>query len=169
MVGEDMMALRIAVLTVSDTRNEATDHSGQALVTHLENAGHLLADRAIITDDRYKVRAVLSQWIADETIHVVLVTGGTGFARRDVTPEAVLPLLDKTIDGFGEMFRALSIADVGSSTVQSRAVGGLANNTVIFCLPGSTGACELAWNKIIAAQLDSNNKPCNFVTAIQGD
>ena len=169
MVGEDMMALRIAVLTVSDTRNEATDHSGQTLVTHLENAGHLLADRAIITDDRYKVRAVLSQWIADETIHVVLVTGGTGFARRDVTPEAVLPLLDKTIDGFGEMFRALSIADVGSSTVQSRAVGGLANNTVIFCLPGSTGACELAWNKIIAAQLDSNNKPCNFVTAIQGD
>jgi len=168
-MGEITMALRIAVLTVSDTRDEETDHSGQILVTHLENSGHLLAERAISTDDRYKVRAVLSQWIADANIHAILVTGGTGFARRDVTPEAVLPLLDKTIDGFGEMFRALSIADVKSSAIQSRALAGMANHTVIFCMPGSTSACELAWKEIIAPQLDSNNKPCNFVGVIQGD
>jgi molybdenum cofactor biosynthesis protein B len=169
MASEKQMVLRIAVLTVSDTRNEETDHSGQALLDGLKGAGHMLAERKIITDDRYKIRAALSQWIADTDVHVILITGGTGFARRDVTPEAVLPLLDKTIDGFGEMFRALSITDVKSSTIQSRALAGMANRTVIFCLPGSTSACELAWREIIAPQLDSNNKPCNFVAAMQGD
>ena len=169
MTGEKKMALGIAVLTVSDTRTEETDYSGGSLVANLISAGHVLAERKIITDDRYKVRSVLSQCIAAENVHVILMTGGTGFSRRDVTPEAVLPLLDKTIDGFGEMFRALSIAAVKSSTIQSRALAGMANNTVIFCLPGSTSACELAWTEIIAPQLDSNNKPCNFVAAIQGD
>jgi len=169
MTAKNQMTLQIAVLTVSDTRREETDHSGQTLINHLLAANHLLVDRRIITDDLYKVRAVLSQWIADDTVHAILVTGGTGFARRDVTPEAVMPLLDKTIDGFGELFRALSINAVGSSTIQSRALAGMANNTVIFCMPGSTSACDLAWDEIIAPQLDSNNKPCNFVSAIQGD
>ena len=169
MATDKQLGCRIAVLTVSDTRREDNDHSGQALINGLQGAGHTLAAREIVTDDLYKVRAVLSGWIADAAVHAILVSGGTGFSSRDVTPEAVRPLLDKTIEGFGEMFRALSIAEVKSSTIQSRALAGMANRTVIFCMPGSTSACELAWKEIIEPQLDSRNKPCNFVSVIQAD
>lgn len=161
------MALDIAVLTVSDTRTADTDTSGQYLQDALLAAGHRCFDRQIVRDDIYQVRAVLSRWIADESVQAVLVTGGTGFSGRDSTPEAVAPLLDKTIDGFGEVFRALSLAEIGSSTVQSRALGGLANHTVIFCMPGSTGACRTAWTGIIRDQLDSRHRPCNFVGVLR--
>lgn len=155
--------LGTAVLTVSDTRTEENDTSGDFLAEAAQEAGHRILDRVIVKDDVYQLRAVLSAWIADEGIQVVLVTGGTGFSGRDSTPEAVVPLLDKTIEGFGEVFRALSRDEIGSSTIQSRAVAGLANNTVIFCVPGSTGACRTAWNGLIREQLDSTHKPCNFV------
>ena len=141
--------LNVAVLTVSDTRTRDTDTSGQFLEDALLGAGHNLADRTIVIDDIYRIRAVLSAWIADPDMHSVLVTGGTGFSGRDSTPEAVLPLFDKTIEGFGEVFRALSFEEIGSSTVQSRALAGLANRTAIFCMPGSTGACKTAWNGLI--------------------
>ncbi|TGD74195.1 molybdenum cofactor biosynthesis protein B [Mangrovimicrobium sediminis] len=156
-------ALAIAVLTVSDTRTEDNDSSGHFLAEALGEAGHSLADKVIVIDDMYQIRAVLSRWIADPAVDAVLVTGGTGFSGRDSTPEAVRPLFDKEIDGFGEVFRALSLAEIGSSTVQSRAVAGYANNTVVFCMPGSTGACRTAWGGIIREQLDSSHRPCNFV------
>jgi len=156
-------SLAIAVLTVSDTRTEDTDTSGQYLVEELLAAGHCLAAKNIVVDDIYQIRAVLSGWIADAGVHAVLVTGGTGFSGRDSTPEAVQPLFDKDIDGFGEIFRALSHAEIGSSTIQSRAVAGFANETVIFCMPGSTGACRTAWQGLIREQLDSSHRPCNFV------
>lgn len=156
-------ALNIAVLTLSDTRTLAEDRSGDTLVERLEAAGHQLLDRALIPDDIYQMRAVVSRWIADPEIQVILATGGTGFSGRDSTPEAIRPLLDTEIEGFGELFRQLSWAEIGSSTVQSRALGGLANRTAIFCLPGSTGACRTAWDKILLEQLDSTHKPCNFV------
>ncbi|MEQ9464860.1 MAG: molybdenum cofactor biosynthesis protein B [Haliea sp.] len=159
--------LGIAVLTVSDTRTADTDTSGQYLQEALLAAGHRCSDRQIVRDDIYQIRAVLSRWIADESVQAVLVTGGTGFSGRDSTPEAVAPLFDKSIDGFGEVFRALSLAEIGSSTVQSRALGGLANNTVIFCVPGSTGACRTAWTGIICDQLDSRHRPCNFVGVLR--
>ncbi len=159
--------LGVAVLTVSDTRTADTDTSGQYLQESLLAAGHRCSDRQIVRDDIYQIRAVLSRWIADESVEVILVTGGTGFSGRDSTPEAVMPLLDKTIDGFGEVFRALSLAEIGSSTVQSRALGGLANNTVVFCMPGSTGACRTAWTGIIRDQLDSRHRPCNFVGVLR--
>ena len=146
--------LNVAVLTVSDTRTKETDTSGQFLEDALLKAGHSLADRSIVIDDIYRIRAVLSAWIADPEVHSVLVTGGTGFSGRDSTPEAVQPLFDKTIEGFGEVFRALSFEEIGSSTVQSRAIAGLANRTAIFCMPGSTGACKTAWNGLIRDQLD---------------
>lgn len=155
--------LAIAVLTVSDTRTEEDDTSGHFLVEALQDAGHGLADKAIVVDDIYKIRAVLSAWIADEQVDAVLITGGTGFSGRDSTPEAVRPLFDKDIDGFGEIFRILSHEEIGSSTVQSRALAGFANNTVIFCMPGSTGACRTAWGGLISEQLDSSHRPCNFV------
>ena len=155
--------LAIAVLTVSDTRTQENDTSGQYLVEALEAAGHSTAARAIVIDDIYQIRAVLSKWIADAGIDAVLVTGGTGFSGRDSTPEAVRPLFDKDIEGFGEVFRALSHAEIGSSTIQSRALAGFANNTVIFCMPGSTGACKTAWQGVIREQLDSSHRPCNFV------
>lgn len=155
--------LPVAVLTVSDTRNEETDTSGKYLVEALQAAGHTLADKKIVRDDIYQIRAVLSRWIADETVKAVLITGGTGFSGRDSTPEAVIPLFDKVIDGFGEIFRAYSLQEIGSSTIQSRAIAGLANNTVVFCMPGSTGACKTAWVNIIREQLDSAHRPCNFV------
>ncbi len=155
--------LQLAVLTVSDTRTEEDDTSGHYLVEALQAAGHGLAAKAIVVDDIYRIRAVLSHWIAEESIDAVLVTGGTGFSGRDSTPEAVRPLFDKDIDGFGEIFRALSYDEIGSSTVQSRAVAGFANDTVIFCMPGSTGACKTAWNGLIREQLDSSHRPCNFV------
>jgi len=156
-------SLNIAVLTVSDTRTENDDTSGQFLVAALQESNHRAADKQIVKDDIYQIRAVLSAWIANSDIHTVLITGGTGFSGRDSTPEAVGPLLDKSIEGYGELFRQLSYEEIGTSTVQSRAVGGLANNTVIFCMPGSTGACRTAWTGIIREQLDSTHRPCNFV------
>jgi len=162
-----MGQLNIGVLTVSDTRNVETDKSGGYLISEIEASGHQLVTRAIVVDDIYQIRAILSQWIADHVIHAVIVTGGTGFYGRDSTPEAVLPLLDKTMPGFGELFRAVSFEEIGSSTIQSRAIGGLANNTVIFCLPGSTGACKTAWTKIIKEQLTLEFSPCNFVKLLK--
>ena len=160
-------SLPVAVLTVSDTRTEADDTSGQYLVEALQGAGHECAAKAIVIDDIYQIRATLSAWIADAGISAVLVTCGTGFSGRDSTPEAVLPLFDKEIDGFGEVFRALSFEEIGSSTVQSRALAGLANDTVIFCMPGSTGACRTAWEGLIREQLDSSHRPCNFVGVLR--
>ena len=160
--------LNIAVLTVSDTRTADTDTSGQFLEDSLLEAGHVLASRAIVVDDIYQIRARLSAWIADSTVHAVLVTGGTGVSGRDSTPEAVLPLFDKTIEGFGEVFRALSLQEIGSSTVQSRAIAGLANRTAVFCMPGSTGACKTAWNGVIKDQLDAEHRPCNFSKVLKG-
>ncbi len=159
--------LSIAVLTVSDTRTGADDSSGDFLVQALEAAGHHTCGRAIVRDDIYQIRAILSAWIVDETVNAVLITGGTGFSGRDSTPEAVRSLFDKEIEGFGEVFRALSYAEIGSSTVQSRALAGYANDTVIFCMPGSTGACRTAWNGVIREQLDSSHRPCNFVGVLR--
>jgi len=164
---DTLQALGVAVLTVSDTRSLEDDTSGQFLVDALTDAGHNTAARDIVRDDIYQVRAVLSAWIADDAIDAVLVTGGTGFSGRDSTPEAVRPLFDKEVDGFGEVFRALSYEEIGSSTIQSRAIAGLANNTVIFCMPGSTGACKTAWNGLVREQLDSTHRPCNFVGVIR--
>lgn len=155
--------LNIAVMTVSDTRTEDTDKSGNTLVKLLTEAGHALADKRIVPDDIYKIRAVVSQWIADETINAVITTGGTGITGRDTTPEAVAALFDKPIDGFGEVFRAVSYEEINTSTIQSRAVGGVANATFIFCLPGSTGACRTGWGKLISHQLDYRTRPCNLV------
>lgn len=153
----------IAVLTVSDSRGLELDGSGRVLIERLSAAGHRLAGRAILPDDVYRIRAQVSAWIADPAVHVVLSTGGTGLTGRDGTPEAVAPLLDKTIDGFGEVFRALSFEEIGASTIQSRAVAGVANGTYIFCLPGSSGACRTGWDKLIAPQLDYRTRPCNLV------
>lgn len=159
----EFVALNIAVLTVSDTRTMETDTSGQALVERLQEAGHHLQARNIVKDDVYQLRAQVSQWIADPEVHVILTTGGTGFSHRDSTPEALAPLFDKAIEGFGELFRVLSHDEIGTSTIQSRALAGLANGTVIFCLPGSTGACRTGWDRIISEQLDKRHRPCNFV------
>ena len=155
--------LNIAVMTVSDTRTEETDKSGNQLKRLLESDGHRLADKAIVPDDIYRIRATLSGWIADPEIQVAITTGGTGLTGRDGTPEAVMPLLDKVIDGFGEMFRVISYDIIGTSTMQSRALAGVANGTFIFCLPGSTGACKDGWSKLISAQLDYRTQPCNLV------
>ncbi|HLV78489.1 MAG TPA: molybdenum cofactor biosynthesis protein B [Marinobacter sp.] len=158
----ELKPLNMALLTVSDTRGAEEDTSGQYLEDSICGAGHRLLARRILPDDIYLMRALIAQWIADPEIHVILITGGTGFHERDSTPEAVGPLLDKTIDGFGEEFRRLSAAEIGTSTIQSRAFAGLANHTVIFCLPGSTGACRTGWNGILETQLDSRHGPCNF-------
>lgn len=155
-------ALKLAVLTVSDSRTLADDTSGDYLVGALQEAGHALAERALLRDDKYALRARVSHWIADEAIDGILVTGGTGFTGRDSTPEALLPLLDKPMPGFGEMFRVLSFEEIGTSTLQSRAFAGLANATFVFCLPGSTSACRTAWEKLIRAQLDARTRPCNL-------
>ena len=159
----DFISLDIAVLTVSDSRDEASDKSGPLLVGYLTEAGHRLAEKTIVPDDKYRIREVLSRWIADEGLQVVLTTGGTGVTGRDGTPEAVTPLLDKVIDGFGETFRSLSYQTIGTSTLQSRAIAGVANGTYIFCLPGSSGACKDAWTKLISTQLDYRTRPCNLV------
>ena len=164
----EFVPLNIAVLTVSDTRGSHNDTSGDFLAQASADAGHKLAARRIVPDDIYQIRAEVSAWIADDAVQVVLVTGGTGFAGRDSTPEAVAPLLDKQIEGFGEVFRALSLTEIGSSTIQSRALGGMANRTVVFCVPGSAGACRTAWNGIIREQLDSTHRPCNFVAVLTG-
>ena len=162
--GADFIPLRLCVLTVSDTRNAANDSSGDFLVQALLAEGHILADRALLPDNRYLLRARVSQWIADESVDGILVTGGTGFTGRDSTPEALLPLLDKSMPGFGEMFRALSFEEIATSTLQSRAFAGLANATFLFCLPGSTSACRTGWEKLIRAQLDARTKPCNLAS-----
>ncbi|MBP1151484.1 MULTISPECIES: molybdenum cofactor biosynthesis protein B [Methylocaldum] len=159
----DFVPLNIAILTVSDTRTEDTDVSGKTLVDRLSAAGHRLADKRIVADDIYRIRAVVSEWIASETIQVVITTGGTGVTGRDGTPEAVSVLFDKTLDGFGEVFRAISYQDIKTSTIQSRAVAGVANGTYIFCLPGSSGACRTAWDQLIRDQLDYRTRPCNLV------
>jgi molybdenum cofactor biosynthesis protein B len=158
-----LIPLTIAVLTISDSRNESNDKSGDLLVRQLTDAGHQLAEKKIVADDKYQIRAAISNWIVDESIQVVLTTGGTGVTGRDGTPEAVIPLLDKVIDGFGEMFRNLSYQNIGSSTLQSRAIAGVANGTYLFCLPGSSGACKDAWTQLINAQLDYRTRPCNLV------
>src|SRR5258706_7324847 len=155
--------LRIAVLTVSDTRSEETDTSGKTLVDRLLKAGHALADKTIVPDDVYKIRAVVSRWIADPEVQVVLTTGGTGVTGRDGTPEAIQRLLDKEIVEFGETFRAISFGEIKTSTIQSRAIAGVANGTYIFCLPGSSGACRTGWDQLIEAQLDYRTRPCNLV------
>lgn len=159
----ELIPLNIAVLTVSDSRGEAEDKSGALLIARLREAGHTLAERRIVRDDIYAIRAQVSQWIADPGVNVVLSTGGTGVTGRDGTPEAVAPLLDKQIDGFGEIFRMLSYQGIKTSTIQSRALAGVANATYIFCLPGSSGACRDAWDEIISAQLDYRTRPCNLV------
>jgi molybdenum cofactor biosynthesis protein B len=155
--------IRIAVLTVSDSRDEATDKSGRLLVERLQKAGHQLAEKAIVPDDVYQIRAVVSRWIADADVNAVITTGGTGVTGRDGTPEAVRPLLDKVIEGFGETFRAVSWHQIKTSTLQSRAIAGVANATYVFCVPGSSGACATAWDEIIEAQLDFRTRPCNLV------
>ncbi|SMF95538.1 molybdenum cofactor biosynthesis protein B [Methylomagnum ishizawai] len=155
--------LSIAVLTVSDTRTEATDTSGKTLVERLASAGHRAADKRIVPDDIYQIRAIVSAWIADPAIQVVIATGGTGVTGRDGTPEAVAALFDKTLDGFGEMFRAISYQEIKTSTLQSRALAGVANGTYIFCLPGSANACRTGWDRLIQDQLDYRTRPCNLV------
>ena len=155
--------LHIAVLTVSDTRTDADDKSGDALVKLLTEAGHVLAEKRIVPDDIYQIRAAASEWIADANINAVITTGGTGITGRDSTPEAISALFDKQIDGFGEVFRAVSFEEINTSTIQSRAVAGVANATFIFCLPGSTGACRTGWGKLISHQLDYRTRPCNLV------
>lgn len=154
----ELIPLNIAVLTVSDTRSEDTDTSGGYFVEAIKETGHVLADKAIVIDDVYKIREVLSKWIAQDNLHAVLVTGGTGFTGRDSTPEAVRVLFDKHVEGFGELFRAISYDEIGTSTMQSRALAGLANGTVIFCVPGSTNACRTSWTKLIDQQLDSRDR-----------
>lgn len=155
--------LTIAIMTVSDTRIDANDKSGDALVKLLTGAGHKLAGKRIIPDDIYQIRAAASEWIAADAVNAVITTGGTGITGRDGTPEAIRVLLDKEIKGFGEVFRAVSFDEIGTSTIQSRALGGVANATFIFCLPGSTGACRTGWEKIISHQLDYRTRPCNLV------
>lgn len=159
--------LNIAVLTVSDTRTLETDTSGQVFIDRLGAAGHNLAARVLLKDDLYKIRAQVATWIADDVVQVVLITGGTGFTGRDSTPEAVSCLLDKQVDGFGELFRQISVADIGTSTVQSRALAGLANGTLVCCLPGSTNAVRTGWDGILAEQLDARHRPCNFVAHLK--
>jgi len=157
------VALDIAILTVSDSRGEADDKSGKLLVERLGKAGHRCAEKRIVRDDVYAIRAVVSAWIADPGVQAVITTGGTGVTGRDGTPEAVAPLLDKVLDGFGEIFRMISWQQIKTSTIQSRAVAGVANGTYIFCLPGSSGACATGWDEIIEAQLDRRTRPCNLV------
>ncbi|WP_455235121.1 molybdenum cofactor biosynthesis protein B [Thiogranum longum] len=159
----EFIPLSIAVMTISDSRTEQTDRSGEMLRTMLLEAGHMLAEKIIVPDDIYRIRAEISRWIADRQVQVVITTGGTGVTGRDGTPEAVRPLLDKVINGFGEMFRMLSYESIGTSTLQSRALAGVANATYIFCLPGSSGACRDGWTKLISTQLDYRTRPCNLV------
>ena len=160
----DFVPLALAILTVSDSRTLENDASGQYLVDAAAEAGHRIAARTLLPDHRYRIRAQVAAWIADESIDGVLVTGGTGFTGRDSTPEAIEPLLDKLMPGFGETFRAVSHDEIGTSTMQSRAFAGLANATFVFCLPGSTSACRTAWEKLLRAQLDARTKPCNLAT-----
>ena len=160
----DFIPLQLCVLTVSDTRTAENDTSGDWLAEALVAAGHRLHARDLLPDDRYRLRAIVSQWIADPAVDGILVTGGTGFTGRDSTPEALLPLLDKQMPGFGELFRAVSVEEIGTSSLQSRAFAGIANATFLFALPGSTSACRTAWEKIVVHQLDARTRPCNLAT-----
>ena len=162
---ESMLLLKIAVLTVSDTRTEADDRSGKILADNLTQTGHSLAEKIIVPDNIYQIRAVISRWVADGSIQVILTTGGTGVTGRDGTPEAIKPLLDKEIEGFGEIFRMISYEEIKTATIQSRTLAGVANGTYIFCLPGSSGACQTGWS-IIKDQLDSRHRPCNLAQLI---
>lgn len=166
---DEFVSLGAAVLTVSDSRTEANDSSGDYLKQALTEAGHRLLDSAIIVDDTAAIRARVVAWINDQDIKLVLITGGTGFFPRDVTPQALDQLFDHDVPGFGELFRSLSYQEIGASTIQSRAMAGIANNTLIFCLPGSTGACRTGWQQIICSQVDSTHQPCNFINAITGN
>ena len=163
MAAAAFIPVSIAVLTVSDSRTEATDKSGQLLVERLQTAGHTLAEKMIVPDNIYQIRAVVSRWIADAGVQAIITTGGTGVTGRDGTPEAIAPLLDKELPGFGEIFRMVSYQEIKTSTVQSRALAGVANGTYIFCLPGSSGACRTGWNALINDQLDARHRPCNLV------
>lgn len=158
--------LGCCVLTISDSRNLSNDTSGALLQELLQKDGHTLVERKIVKDNIYEVRALVSRWIANSSVEVIITSGGTGFTGRDSTPEALAPLMDKQIPGFGELFRQISYAEIGTSTIQSRALGGLANATLIFALPGSTGACRTGWQKILTTQLDIDHKPCNFAELI---
>ncbi|QFU00213.1 Molybdenum cofactor biosynthesis protein B [Halomonas sp. THAF5a] len=159
--------LGIAVLTVSDTRGFAEDGSGDLLAARLSAAGHRLAERRIVPDDVYRLRAVVSAWVVRDDVQVILVNGGTGFTPRDTTPEALAPLFDKAIDGYGELFRQRSLATIGTSTIQSRAVAGLIDRTLVFAMPGSPKACATAWDEILVEQLDARTRPCNFVAMVR--
>ncbi|MCG6966449.1 MAG: molybdenum cofactor biosynthesis protein B [Chromatiaceae bacterium] len=159
----EFIPLNLALMTISDTRTAADDKSGALLRRLVDEAGHRIQEQCIVRDDIYQIRANISRWIADPDVQVVITTGGTGITGRDGTPEAVKPLLDKVIDGFGEMFRFISYDLIGTSTLQSRAIAGVANGTFIFCLPGSSGACKDGWSKLIAHQLDYRTRPCNLV------
>lgn len=163
----EFQALSVAILTVSDRRGEAEDSSGEYLREAASEAGHHVVARQIVKDNRYQIRAIVSQWIADDSIGAVLINGGTGFTAGDNTPEALQPLFDREIEGFGELFRMLSFEDIGTATIQSRALAGMANQTVIFAVPGSTSACKMAWEHIISAQLDARNRPCNFIPHVR--
>ncbi|HIH8980746.1 TPA: molybdenum cofactor biosynthesis protein B [Serratia marcescens] len=158
----EFIPAHIAILTVSDSRGAAEDTSGQYLQEAAQEAGHQVVDRAIVKDDIYQIRARVSAWIADDNVQAVLITGGTGFTARDNTPEALLPLFDREVEGFGELFRMVSYEEIGTATIQSRALAGLANRTVIFAMPGSIRACRTAWERIIEEQLDARHRPCNF-------
>ena len=158
----NFLPLRISVLVISDTRTEETDTSGKIFAERLTEEGHSLAEKCIVPDDIYQIRAVLSRWIVDPAVDIILTTGGTGLTGRDGTPEAVIPLFDKVIEGFGEMFRQISYDEISTSTIQSRVTAGVANGTYIFCLPGSSGACRTGWDKILSTQLDIRSRPCNF-------
>ncbi|MDP2903882.1 MAG: molybdenum cofactor biosynthesis protein B [Methylovulum sp.] len=159
--------LTIAILVVSDSRTEADDVSGKTLVERVTDAGHHVTEKKIVPDNIYQIRAIVSNWIASNAIDVIISTGGTGVTGRDGTPEAVLPLLDKVLDGFGETFRMLSYQDIKTSTIQSRALAGVANGAYLFCLPGSSGACRTAWDLLIKEQLDHRTRPCNLVQLMQ--
>lgn len=163
----EFIPLNVAVLTVSDSRDAASDSSGDYLREAVTEAGHQVLDHALIKDDRYRIRAVVSSWIASRDVQVVLINGGTGFNSKNSTPEALLPLFDREIEGFGELFRMVSYEEIGTSTIQSRAVAGVANQTVIFAVPGSTSACQSAWERIIQEQLDARTRPCNFVSHVK--
>jgi len=164
---DEVVSLQIAVVTVSDTRTEETDRSGAVLVQRLGAAGHVLCHKSIVKDDVYQLRAEVSRLIADPGVQAILMTGGTGFTPRDNTQAAIQPLFDVAIEGFGELFRQLSYAEIGTSTIQSRAFAGIANDVIIFCLPGSPGACVTGWDSVISEQLDSIHKPCNFVDKLK--
>ena len=162
----DFLPLRISIMVVSDSRTEITDTSGKILTEYLSKDGHYLAEKCFVPDNIYQIRAVMSRWIVDPSVDIVITTGGTGLTGRDGTFEAVIPLFDKLIEGFGEIFRSLSYDEISTSTIQSRVTAGVANGTYIFCLPGSAGACKTGWKKILSKQLDIRTKPCNFVEII---